>query len=172
MTLWVLTMKWNVSNVMKTDGAREVIEYRFPVEPEAVTADPRLRFSEISVSGAIENRAGIVKLALEDVVTLFTECDRCTRPIERELRFETEHLLVEEKTHEDNDYLLVVTDDELDIDELVLDSLMLSLPSKQLCKDDCKGLCPRCGKDLNEGPCGCPEKEPDPRLMKLKDLKL
>ena len=56
-------MKWNVSNVMKTDGAREVIEYRFPVEPEAVTADPRLRFSEISVSGAIENRAGIVTVS-------------------------------------------------------------------------------------------------------------
>ena len=165
-------MKINVSNVMKVDGAREGIDYRFSADPAQVSADPRLRLGEISVSGGIENRAGIVKLSLTNRVTISTECDRCARPIERELPFETEYLLVEEKSDEENDYLLVVTGDELEIDELVLDSLMLSLPSKQLCREDCKGLCPRCGRDLNEGPCGCPEKEPDPRLMKLKDLKL
>lgn len=168
----MLAMKLNLSNVMKIDGARELVSYQFSVEADRVTTDPRMRFGEVTVTGQVENRAGIVKLELENSVEFSSECDRCSRPIKQMLPFRTEYLLVEERSNEDHDYLLVVQNDELDIDELVLDSLMLSLPSKQLCKDDCKGLCPRCGQDLNEGACGCPEKEPDPRLMKLKDFKI
>ena len=58
----------------------------------------------------------------------------------------------------------------LDTDALLRDDILLELPSKFLCKDSCKGLCPKCGKNLNMGRCGCPEKEPDPRLAALSKL--
>lgn len=59
--------------------------------------------------------------------------------------------------------------DRIDITEDVRDTLLLALPMKPLCRQDCKGLCPHCGKNLNEGPCGCKEEEVDPRLVVLRN---
>jgi uncharacterized protein len=62
--------------------------------------------------------------------------------------------------------------DRLDLGEVVREQILLGLPLKPLCRPDCPGLCPRCGKDRNAGPCGCvPEEEPgDPRLEPLRRL--
>ena len=57
----------------------------------------------------------------------------------------------------------------LDLDELVIEDVFLSLPSRFLCKSDCKGLCNYCGHDLNESDCGC-KKPVDPRLAALQQL--
>lgn len=61
--------------------------------------------------------------------------------------------------------------DFIDLTGPVRDTMLLAVPIKPLCRDDCKGLCRLCGKDLNEGPCGCKEEETDPRWRKLADLK-
>jgi len=53
--------------------------------------------------------------------------------------------------------------DEIDLEKIVVDSVFLSIPMKSLCKVDCKGLCPKCGKDLNEGDCDCTEGNTDSR---------
>jgi uncharacterized protein len=62
--------------------------------------------------------------------------------------------------------------DRLDLGEVVREQILLALPLKPLCRADCQGLCPRCGRDRNLGPCGCaPEEEPgDPRLEPLRRL--
>ena len=62
-----------------------------------------------------------------------------------------------------------LSDTDLDADELVCLEVLMNWPSKVLCREDCKGLCPRCGRDLNEGPCGC-EDEPDLRMAVIGDL--
>lgn len=67
------------------------------------------------------------------------------------------------------DYL-VLPDGALDLDEVCEGDIFLELPSKFLCRPDCKGLCPVCGKDLNEGQCQCDTKRIDPRLEVLKKL--
>lgn len=59
---------------------------------------------------------------------------------------------------------------EVDLSGQIWESLVMSLPVKVLCRDDCAGLCPRCGADLNLGPCGCPNETLDPRLQALKDV--
>jgi uncharacterized protein len=64
------------------------------------------------------------------------------------------------------------SNDELDVSEMIKEQVLLALPMKPLCGPDCKGLCPRCGKDLNEGACGCADKEIDPRLAPLGKLKI
>jgi uncharacterized protein len=60
--------------------------------------------------------------------------------------------------------------DELFIDEIIVDNIILSLPIKTLCSETCKGLCPICGQNLNEGDCDCEIENIDPRLQKLKDF--
>ena len=60
--------------------------------------------------------------------------------------------------------------DELDLGELVQEQVVLSMTMKPLCREDCRGLCPVCGIDLNEGKCSCGSQEVDPRLAVLKKL--
>ena len=64
---------------------------------------------------------------------------------------------------------MLLEDGCLDLDELFTTALVLSMDSKHVCSEDCKGLCPTCGTDLNQGPCGC-RKEIDPRLAALAQL--
>ena len=60
--------------------------------------------------------------------------------------------------------------DEIDLAPLVHEQAILALPTIPLCAEDCRGLCPQCGADLNAGPCGCPPPAPDPRLAPLRAL--
>ena len=60
----------------------------------------------------------------------------------------------------------------LDVSALVWEEFSLALPVKPLCSSDCRGVCPVCGKNLNEGPCGCSSDEGDPRLAALRNLKI
>lgn len=60
---------------------------------------------------------------------------------------------------------------EIDLEPMLRDAVVLALPLKPVCKVDCKGLCARCGKDLNEGPCSCSDEEMDPRWAALSELR-
>jgi len=61
--------------------------------------------------------------------------------------------------------------DRVDLNEIVKEQILLAEPFKHICKDNCKGICQKCGKDLNEGPCGCKEERRDKRWEALKDFK-
>jgi uncharacterized protein len=61
-------------------------------------------------------------------------------------------------------------DGHINTDELLRENLLLSLPLQPLCRDDCRGLCPRCGANLNQGPCGCEPPPADPRMDALRKL--
>jgi uncharacterized protein len=61
--------------------------------------------------------------------------------------------------------------DRIDLDEIIREQIILSEPTKHLCQEACKGLCQKCGKDLNEGPCSCVEEPHNPRWDILKTLK-
>ncbi len=66
----------------------------------------------------------------------------------------------------------VYDDDVIDLEETLREELLVALPYAPLCAETCKGLCPNCGKDLNEGPCSCPEQPRDVRLAALRNLKI
>ncbi|MBO5798148.1 MAG: DUF177 domain-containing protein [Clostridia bacterium] len=124
----------------------------------------------IRVTGQVENRTGIVRLTANVAYVLDTTCDRCMTPLHRESVLPIEHILVASLNREDADDLILVEDHQLPLDELVEADLILSLPMKTLCREDCRGLCPMCGKNLNDGLCGCRTESVDPRLAVLKDL--
>ena len=72
---------------------------------------------------------------------------------------------------EDNDEYVIVKNGFLDIDRELVEDLLLEFPPKLLCKEECKGLCSKCGKNLNFEACDCPKKkEIDPRLAILQKL--
>ena len=70
----------------------------------------------------------------------------------------------------ENDDYVVPVEGMIDVSEMLIEQILLDFPYRHLCKEDCKGLCPKCGKDLNEGSCGCPTDDPDPRFDVLRKL--
>lgn len=129
----------------------------------------RLFKTPVSVDGVIFNRAGIVHFDYTADFTYVAPCDRCAEEVERKFSFSFSHILVSQLSNEDTGDFLVVENMQLDVDELVNEDVLLSMPDKYLCSEDCKGLCSRCGANLNDGPCDC-KKEVDPRLAGLLDL--
>ena len=117
-----------------------------------------------------ENRAGIVRLFLAAVFDLAKPCDRCGADVTRNFQMKFEHYLAVSLSGDQNDDYIETPDYTIDIDGLVRDDILLELPSKYLCSDECKGLCPKCGANLNEKACGCTAKETDPRLEALRKL--
>ena len=126
--------------------------------------------SFVRVRGEITNTAGVVTLDATAAFTLSFDCDRCAAQVERELSVPMQHTLLRELSNDaDWEDYIVVPDFQLDLEALTSEDVLLSIPSKLLCRSDCKGLCPRCGANLNDGACGC-KKEIDPRLEGLLSL--
>ena len=123
----------------------------------------------VLLKGEILNKAGIVSLDATAEFELHAVCDRCAEPFSKSFCVPVSHILVSELNNEDNDEFIVVPSMELDIEKLTLEDIYLYLPSKLLCKDDCKGVCPSCGVNLNNGSCGC-KKAVDPRFEALLSL--
>ena len=123
----------------------------------------------VKVSGTVRNMAGALQLEGEAETVLDTRCDRCLKPLTIEMSVPVETLLAEELEDEENDEIFLLTDGGVELDEIFSTACILAMDGKHLCKEDCKGLCPTCGKDLNEGPCNC-GKELDPRLAVLAKL--
>ena len=124
------------------------------------------------------NKKVFVEGAVRMSVTL--PCSRCLKeyawPLDTAFREEYnpveefEQSDTQELTEQDLD-LSFYRNDELDIAELIKEQVLLSIPMKTLCRPDCKGLCTQCGKDFNEGPCGCRAEKTDPRLASLGKFK-
>ena len=124
----------------------------------------------VHVEGRVRNMAGALVLNVTMSTVLSLTCDRCARPFEREKTVEYETLLAAELEDEENDDIVLLDRDlGLDLDALLTDVFLLALDTKNLCSEDCKGLCAGCGADLNREPCRC-RREIDPRLAKLAAL--
>jgi DUF177 domain-containing protein len=106
------------------------------------------------------------------------ECDRCLAalsiPVEAsfDLLYVPPSATAEEHELGDDDLSLgYYQDGVIDVDDLVLEQIELALPMARLCSEDCSGLCPECGANLNLGRCACSEDQVDMRWAALKELK-
>ena len=125
----------------------------------------------VLASGTVRNTAGVLVMKGMIATTIHGICDRCTAEFDRDVEIPIDAVLVTELANEENEdeWVFTLEGDSADLEDIVRTIFVLNLDSKLLCSDDCQGLCCRCGKNLNEGPCSC-EKEIDPRLAALKQL--
>ena len=113
-----------------------------------------------------------VQIQCEGGVTLSIPCDRCLEPVEINIDFNVDDVIEFNKTEsdeeqEEKDY---IDGYNLDVDRLIFGELLVSIPGKILCREDCKGLCPVCGTNLNVAECGCDRDVLDPRMSVFKDI--
>ena len=124
----------------------------------------------VRVSAKAVNRAGVVNLAISAMFDYTAPCDRCGEETITSFDYGFDHTLVLSLEGENEGDYIETPDYNLDLDELVTSDILLELPLKHLCSEECKGLCPKCGANLNRGECGCDRQEIDPRLEALRSL--
>jgi len=160
----------------------EPLPFSFRLQPGEIDLDTEsVRVAgEISVVGELSKNAAKTDVKGSITASLEIDCTRCLTPIKRELDvvFQADFVDKEmfpggkethlERTDLDTD---VIEGNELDLAQVAREQILLNLPEQVLCREDCKGICPTCGTDLNEGECRCGEDNIDPRWAALKNLK-
>lgn len=144
----------NIKDVFNVTGMRKNFEYQISADELGYINGYEFT-SPVSVKGYIFNRADIITAHFSTEFTLSFTCNRCLKELERNYSYEFERIIVKSLSNSDNDEYIVAENDCVDFNQVALSDLLLSLPSKMLCKDDCKGLCMVCGCDLNESECRC-----------------
>lgn len=160
----------DLKRFFQSDGLSETLPYEIDlsgmelggVKPFCAPVKAVVRFS--AFGGSVDMRA-------ETAYTLTMPCDRCFETVSRTYTPSFSHTLVRElSSEEDGGELILVEDGRLDIGRLLREDILLDMPVKFLCSEGCKGICPTCGKNLNEGSCSCANREIDPRLAVLQEL--
>ena len=160
-------MRLNLRDIIEVPGGSVPFACELSTEGldfPAIRAYPTKPHAE----GRVYNEAGILRLKGLLTAELIYICDRCGEEFESVKETVLDAVLVEENTGDDPE-LFVLQDDGIDLDEVLSTLFILDMETKFLCKYDCKGLCPTCGKNLNLGPCSC-RKTLDPRFAVLEQL--
>jgi uncharacterized protein len=162
-------------------AAGEPFEHKYAAEEVELDEEGARLVSDAGVEGRASRKGEQVRLRGTIRTEVEILCDRCAAPERAPLavEFDTSFIPREVETAKaenvelsPEDLLLSAYDGEaVDLDELVREQILLALPSRHLCKEDCKGLCQKCGADLNAGHCSCEQGEIDPRWSALADLK-
>ncbi len=161
------------------DSALESAELLFADEEFRLIAPVELR-GRIQPVEPAKNDAFHLHGAL--VATVEVDCVRCLEPTPVDVREQLDLVYVPQAQNVDRegadekglqaDELSVsfYSEDQIDLRHMIREQLLLALPMKPLCRDDCQGLCPECGSNRNETPCDCEPESLDPRLADLKGL--
>ena len=161
-------MRLDLKNIIHVPGTELPFRYQLDLSDlDFYGAHPICE--PVEVQGAVRNRAGMLEMEAELASNLHLHCDSCGKPFERMMTVPVRRLLATELENEEEDEIILLSGHELDLDPVMTDEYILAMDTKQLCQEDCKGRCPRCGVDLNEGECQC-KPEPDPRLAVLAKL--
>ena len=159
--------KGDFAHVYQPDDLNPVDERVSLIAQAAVNGKVRLSGNEVFVNGHVETRAQV-------------ECDRCLKPVELPINADFTLEYIRDSDYESSEVaelteaemLVSVFDGKgIDVDEIVKEQILLAVPTRMLCGEDCKGICPQCGTDLNTGKCDCVTDDIDPRWAALKTLK-
>lgn len=117
----------------------------------------------------IESFGDTLKLNMQADISFVKRCDRCLCEYEEDVSLEIERMITTKAETEDL-YDIVLENGNLDLEEILIDEILIEIPSLSLCDEDCKGLCTECGCNLNKDICSCSKEKIDPRWKNLKDL--
>lgn len=164
-------MKVDLSAIIKVTGAKIEIDNNLELDSAEFLGET-YKFNEpLHIKGEIYNNGQSLTLAADVTGKMITECARCLKEIEEDVDYEIHELLRRSEGDEDYDEDMILFDGhEIELDEIVADRFLMNISGRYLCSEDCKGLCPKCGTNLNESECDCDNEYIDPRWQALADI--
>lgn len=161
-------MRINLTGLLS--GQEKNVPFRFEVDVSDLDFNSVNGFTApVIAEGRVEDHAGALSVKGRLTGSMECTCARCLKVFRRDLDYPISAYLAEELQDEDSEDTYLIEENSADLDEIALTTLVLDMEQRFFCREECKGLCPKCGKDLNEGPCNCRE-DPDPRLAVLGQL--
>ncbi len=143
------------------NGEKNEIPFDFTLPKEECEVEDIVLDSPVRVVGRVYEKAAAkndaecyIRIELRVFCEYKTHCARCAKDLSKTFDINAEYSVAKKVNEESTDYV-EAPDGILDVGELARTVFLLSLPSRVLCKEDCQGLCPMCGRDLNEGTCSC-----------------
>lgn len=168
-------LSYSVKQLLQDPSLRISVETILEPEVVKVGEDTYPCLEPWKVKGELVNVSGEAILFEGSVSTsIQMRCARCNEPVIVPIDVTIHQRFIKEGSEndvpeEDFDYL-IIENDRVDLDDTILYEVQLGVPMRVFCKEDCKGLCPICGKNLNVDSCNCQEDDSDPRWDALKDL--
>ena len=162
-------MKIDISRIAKVDGASMDVSVSTVMEGLSDMANGFEFNDPVSFAGTLLNTGGVLKLEGSLTAEYSSKCDRCLKDIKGVMALPVkEDFLSSDKATDTETY--IYEGNYVSIDKALKDNVVLNLPARQLCKEDCKGLCAVCGNDFNIGTCQCGSDDINPRMTALKDF--
>jgi uncharacterized protein len=161
-------MKLDLREIIGAPGAHVSFEYELDISDCSVEGAFKVDLPAYA-KGSIRNVAGALVFTAKLNASVLCKCARCLLEFTKHISLDVEAALAESLQDEDNPDIFLLEGNFADLDEILRTAFMLEIPQRFLCSDDCKGLCGKCGKNLNDGPCSCTDEE-DPRLAVLRQL--
>ncbi len=136
----------DINDFSRSDG--ESLPFDEAVDLSAL--DPSFR--EVRIVGKLRNVVGVMTFRATVSGTCVAQCDRCLEDALLSLTADLKTVLTLDSSEDDS---VAVENGKIDLEKTAYDALVLELPMQILCKEDCLGICPTCGKNRNVGDCGC-----------------
>lgn len=168
-------MQIHLSDISSCEG--KCVQVTAPLEMDCITFQmrsfPVLHKEPLELTITNTGKK-VLELVGTGGITVSIPCDRCLEEVSVEIpisfKRKLDMKLTDEERVNDLDENAYLTGMDLDVDQLVYFEVLMNWPLKVLCKEDCKGICRQCGKNLNEGPCDCVEEPKDPRMAAISDI--
>lgn len=166
-------LKLHITKEMLVQGAFKHFDGEFKCSSIQNNVDKYEIDKPIVYSVDLTNTGDSILIMGEANTEASTLCSRCLNPTRVELtgKIDACYLIEEPDEYDIDEFNILPKDHAIDLGDLICASLIIDAPLKPLCKDDCLGLCPQCGKNLNEGSCMCEEEVSSP-FSALKDFKV
>lgn len=161
-------MKLDISSITKANGASMDINFLDAITCDRLPEDIGLAWP-LSFKGHLTNVNGILELVGVLEVDYNTKCNRCLSNLQGHLKLNVSESFMHAVPEEGSD-AYTYEGNSLELDSVFEDNILLNIPMRQLCSENCKGLCPKCGKNLNESECDCKDDYVNPQMEILKNL--
>lgn len=161
-------MRLDLREIINIPGSGVTFDYE-PDLTEALSGSPVGVKTPVKAFGSIRNIAGVLSFYAEVDAVLVCSCARCLKDFEYPVHLTIDTTLKESENDKDEPDAFFLEGDIIDTDEIITTEFILNMDQRFLCSEDCKGLCDKCGADLNAEPCTC-KPETDPRLAALGQL--
>lgn len=164
-------MKVDLSSVIKVTGAEVKLSSTVGFGDAEFLGETYRFIEPLKVEGRVYNNGQSLTLEANVSGRMVTECARCLDEVEADVEFSVHELLSQREEGVDEDEDIILFDGyEIELDDIIADHFLMNISGRYLCSDNCKGLCPVCGQNLNHGECDCDNEYIDPRWQALADI--
>lgn len=160
----------DVSKILKETGGKIDIDSEINFSDVDFLGESFHFDKPLELVGKIYNNGKSLRLEALAKGEVNVHCARCLMPITENLEFLVEEDFMQESEETCDEDIILFSGNKIDLDEIVSNSFFMNVQGKYLCSEDCKGLCLKCGQNLNLGDCDCEDDNIDPRWESLKAI--